>query len=158
MFNNEKKILRSYIQTCDRHADKLQTAIVKTAPLFPLTLNIFSNLDEINSAFLDVISTRFAKLQDTCGQNIFPLVLVCSGEDIAGRTFIDILNRLEKFKFMEDANFWLELRRSRNAIAHEYPDNLDKLVITINEIYGQSNALLTYWQTLKEKIYQTILT
>lgn len=75
------------------------------------------------------MTTRFAKLQDTCGQKIFPLVLRCVGEDVSGKTFLDILNLLEKFGFIDSVDFWIDLRRARNAVAHEYPDNLDKLAI-----------------------------
>jgi hypothetical protein len=154
---NAKNILISYIQICDKHADKLQAAILKTSHLFPLTIEIFSNLNEVDAAFLEVVTSRFAKLQDTCGQKIFSLVLACSGEDVSNKTFVDILNMFEKFGFIEDANFWIELRRVRNAVAHEYPDDLETLIIDINAVYCKAKELLIYWSTLKVKMQQLIL-
>lgn len=99
-----------------------------------------------------MVTSRFAKLQDTCGQKIFPLLLKSVGEDVSDKTFIDILNMFEKFGFINDVNFWINLRQTRNAVAHEYPDNVEKLVIDLNAVYAQSKELLEYWEGLKVKI------
>lgn len=149
---NAKNILMSYVQVCETHANRLQDAIIDTSHLVPFTIDNISTLNKLDAALLEVITSRFAKLQDTCGQKIFPLVLTCSGEDVADKTFVDILNLFEKFGFIEDANFWIDLRRTRNTVAHEYPDNLEKLVIDMDDVYSQSKKLLKYWETLKTKI------
>ena len=103
-----------------------------------------------------MVTSRFAKLQDTMGQKIFPLILTSVGEEVANKTFIDILNMFEKFGFIDNANFWISLRQTRNAIANEYPDNLEKLVIDLNAVYTQSEKLLAYWQKLKTRIDQVV--
>ena len=151
-----KDILQSYMQVCDRHAGRLQAALSKTAHLVPFTVNNVSTLNDSDSAFLEVVTSRFAKLQDTLGQKVFSLVLKNVGEDILDKTFIDILNMFEKFGFIDDADFWVTLRQTRNAIAHEYPDNLEKLAVDLNAVYCQSKLLLTYWEELKIKINQSI--
>ena len=151
-----KDILQSYMQVCDTHAGRLQAALSKTAHLVPFTVNNVSTLNDSDSAFLEVVTSRFAKLQDTLGQKIFSLVLKNVGEDILDKTFIDILNMFEKFGFIDDADFWVTLRQTRNAIAHEYPDNLEKLAVDLNAVYCQSKLLLTYWEELKIKINQSI--
>ncbi len=79
-------ILKSYMQVCDTHANRLQSALLKTIHLVPFTKDRLSNLNEIDAAFLEVVTSRFAKLQDTLGQKIFPLVLTHSGEDIRDKT------------------------------------------------------------------------
>jgi hypothetical protein len=149
---NTKNILMSYVQVCDNHANKLRAALLKTAHLLPFTVENMSNLNEFDSAFLEVVVNRFAKLQDTCGQKIFPLILTYSGEDVADKTFIDILNLFEKFGFIDSTDFWIDLRRTRNAVSHEYPDNLEKLAIDLDNVCHQSNKLLKYWEELKLKI------
>ena len=151
-----KDILQSYMQVCDTHAGRLQAALSKTAHLVPFTVNNVSTLNDSDSAFLEVVTSRFAKLQDTLGQKIFSLVLKNVGEDILDKTFIDILNMFEKFGFIDDADFWVTLRQTHNAIAHEYPDNLEKLAVDLNAVYCQSKLLLTYWEELKIKINQSI--
>ncbi len=151
-----KDILQSYMQVCDTHAGRLQAALSKTAHLVPFTVNNVSTLNDSDSAFLEVVTSRFAKLQDTLGQKVFSLVLKNVGEDILDKTFIDILNMFEKFGFIDDADFWVTLRQTRNAIAHEYPDNLEKLAVDLNAVYCQSKLLLAYWDELKIKINQSI--
>jgi Fe2+ transport system protein B len=141
-----KDILHSYMDVCDTHAGRLQSALLKTAHLVPFTINNVSTLNDSDSAFLEVVTSRFAKLQDTLGQKVFSLVLKNVGEDILDKTFIDILNMFEKFGFIDDADFWVELRQTRNAIAHEYPDNLEKLAVDLNAVYCQSKLLLEYWE------------
>ena len=81
----------SYVQVCETHANRLQDAIIDTSHLVPFTIDNISTLNKLDAALLEVITSRFAKLQDTCGQKIFPLVLTCSGEDVADKTFVDIL-------------------------------------------------------------------
>lgn len=154
---NTLNILKSYVKVCENHAEKLQQALLETHNITPFTAESFNKISTVDSAFLEVVTSRFAKLQDTCGQKIFPLVLSCSGEDINGKTFIDILNSFEKFGFMEDANFWIDLRRVRNAVAHEYPDNTEKLAHDLNEVFKKSKELLEYWESLKNKIDQLSL-
>ncbi len=151
-----KDILLSYMEVCDTHAGRLQSALSKTAHLVPFTINNVSTLNDSDSAFLEVVTSRFAKLQDTLGQKVFTLVLKNVGEDTLDKTFIDILNMFEKFGFIDDADFWVELRQTRNAIAHEYPDNLEKLAVDLNAVYCQSKFLLAYWEELKIKINQSI--
>jgi hypothetical protein len=150
-------ILKSYMQVCDIHANRLQSALLKTIHLVPFTKDHLLNLNEIDAAFLEVVTSRFAKLQDTLGQKIFPLVLMHSGEDVRDKTFIDILNLFEKFGFILDATFWINLRQTRNAIAHEYPDHLEKLSVDLNAVYNQSKELLDYWEFLKNKINKSII-
>lgn len=154
---NTLKILNSYVKVCENHAEKLQLALLETQKHVPFTSESFEKINAVDSAFLEVVTSRFAKLQDTCGQKIFPLVLNCSGEDVSDKTFVDILNAFEKFGFMEDANFWLDLRRVRNAVAHEYPDNIEKLAHDLNEVFKKSKELLEYWEFLKNKIGQLLL-
>ncbi len=151
-----KNILMSYIQICDKHSNKLQAALAKTQHLLPFTIYNVENLNELDNAFIEVVIGRFAKLQDTCGQKIFSLVLICQGEDVRDKTFIDILNLFEKFGFIDDSNFWLKLRKTRNTLAHEYPNNQEKLITALNAVYSQSKELIGYWQFLKRKINKSV--
>jgi len=151
------KILNSYVKVCENHAKKLEHALLETQHHVPFTPQSLEKINAVDSAFLEVVTSRFAKLQDTCGQKIFPLMLSCSGEDVSDKTFIDILNAFEKFGFIKDGSFWIELRRIRNAVAHEYPDNNEKLALDLNDVFRKSKELLKYWESLKDKINQLFL-
>jgi len=151
------KILNSYVKVCENYAKKLEHALSETQHHVPFTPQSLEKINAVDSAFLEVVTSRFAKLQDTCGQKIFPLILSCSGEDVSDKTFIDILNAFEKFGFIKDGSFWIELRRIRNAVAHEYPDNNEKLALDLNDVFRKSKELLKYWEFLKDKINQLFL-
>ena len=43
-------------------------------------------------------------------------------EDIAAMSVVDRLNRLEQLGWLPSAAEWSELRRIRNAFAHDYPE------------------------------------
>jgi uncharacterized protein YutE (UPF0331/DUF86 family) len=78
-------------------------------------------------------------------------------EDISGKSFIDILNKLEKLGFLESAEKWKQIREIRNAIAHDYPDNPDLVATNLNQAINIAYELLNYWQRLKRIIQQQIL-
>jgi uncharacterized protein with HEPN domain len=59
--------------------------------------------------------------------------------------FIDILNRLEKLRIIDSAQKWIELRKIRNDIAHEYPSNLNERIEGINILFEN---LTTFRQIL----------
>jgi len=98
----------------------------------------------------DMLTTRFGKLQDIIGSKIFPLILNLLEEDAVA--FIDKLNKLEKLGYIEDANWWIELREIRNKIAHYYPDDHDLICSHISVATIKAAGLIEFWQKLKTKI------
>ena len=107
----------------------------------PLTVESYTNLNDIDISFVDQLIFRFSKLQDTLGEKIFPSVLTLSEEDVKRKTFVDILNRLEELDII-NKNAWLKLREIRNEIAHEYSFNTEELVASITNIYNTSDDLI----------------
>ena len=45
---------------------------------------------------------------------------------------IDVLNRLEKLELLESSDSWIEYRKLRNTLTHEYPDNEDEIIEAID--------------------------
>ena len=73
---------------------------------------------------LNQVAYRFAKLQDSMGQKVLPILLELTQEPIAtDASFAEKLNWLEKMGVLPSADEWKKLRIVRNAIAHEYPDD-----------------------------------
>lgn len=60
--NHALILLSSYVQVCENHAQKLQNAILKVSSLVPFTPELITNLNETDSAFLEVVTSRFVKL------------------------------------------------------------------------------------------------
>jgi hypothetical protein len=97
-----------------------------------------------------MMTTRFGKLQDIIGSKIFPIILNLLEEEAVA--FIDKLNKLEKLGYIDDANWWIELREIRNKIAHDYPDDHDLICSHLSVVILKAAELIEFWQKLKTKI------
>lgn len=146
----QKEFLKSFSEIADIQAKRLQTAIQQVKPLLPFTSTSFKDLDNEHLAYLDMLTTRFSKLQDILGRKIFTLILEILGEEAPA--FIDKLNKLEKLGFIEEAHWWITLREMRNQLTHDYPNNYETLATHVNAFIEQAEALCTYWTTLKTKL------
>lgn len=146
-----KTKLSQNLERATIEANQLTVAVQETAVLFPLTISKFESLVSKDIAFLDMLTTRFSKLQDIIGAKLFPSVLMLLAEDNAP-AFIDKLNRLEKIGYLEDAQWWLDLREIRNKVAYDYPDDTATLVADLNNYVVQAKALLIFWEEFKHKV------
>ena len=108
---------------CNRHTKTIQTAKKHIANQFPLDIENYHNIGEMESSFIDQMVYRFSKLQDTMGEKIFPSLLTLLGESVKNKPFIDRLNRLEELELLE-MQTWMHLRKVRNDISHEYSLNI----------------------------------
>ncbi len=71
---------------------------------------------------LDAFVSRFGRLQDTVGDKLLPALLTSMAEKSGDA--IDNLDRAEKLGFIESAEAWMEMRRLRNQMVHEYIEDL----------------------------------
>jgi hypothetical protein len=78
--------------------------------------------DPILAERLDAFVSRFGRLQDTVGDKLLPALLVALAEKTGPA--IDNLDRAEKFGFIESTDVWLEMRKLRNQMVHEYIEDL----------------------------------
>jgi len=70
---------------------------------------------------VDAFVARFGRLQDTLGDKLLPAWLAAHGEKTA--TFIENLDRAEQLGLVEDAQAWIDMRRLRNQMIHEYVED-----------------------------------
>ena len=119
--------IEKLIKECDKHLERIKQASVKMAVFMPLNASRYAQLTNDEVEHIDQYLYRFSKLQDVIGEKLFVLLLeFLKEENIKSKSFIDILNRLEQLDLLEDKNVWLELRKIRNTIAHQYGENLTK--------------------------------
>ncbi len=126
---------------CKKHVEKITVSRKYLSKYMPMTVETYSNLNDIDMSFIDQLIFRYSKLQDTLGEKIFPSILILSKEDVKRKTFIDILNRLEELEIV-DKNEWLKLREIRNEIAHEYSFNTAEVVESIVNVYNVCKDLV----------------
>ena len=125
----------------------------------PLNKSRYDGLDEDEVEHIDQFLFRFLKLQDAIGQKLFKTILLVLKEEIENKPFIDILNRLDKLELIYDLDTWLELRKIRNSLAHEYEDDSEEISHIINKIYDEKETLKSFfYQIYQFVIDKTLLT
>lgn len=142
MLNNDfKGTLRSVIDVCRTHHERMHYALDYLQDIFPIKSESYTGLSKEQISHTDQLIYRFSQLQDTMGRKVFPLILQGFGEYTPEMPFIDILYKLEKLSVIEDAEKWLELREIRNLVTHEYPGNEKEIVDGLNELQRHSQYL-----------------
>lgn len=98
---------------------------------------LFSQLDAFKAAVagnkadpvfterLDAFVSRFSRLQDTLGDKLLPALLAALAE--APASTIENLDRAERLGLLESADAWLEIRKLRNLMVHEYIEDPELL-------------------------------
>ncbi|KZY41160.1 MULTISPECIES: hypothetical protein [unclassified Oleiphilus] len=79
---------------------------------------------------LEAYVGRFCRLQDTVGDKLLVAWLKATQEKVG--VAIDNLDRAEKLGYLESSDTWLELRRIRNQMIHEYIEDAGQLSQAIN--------------------------
>jgi hypothetical protein len=74
---------------------------------------------------VDAFVSRFGRLQDTLGDKLLPALLAALGEPVAAA--IDNLDRAERLGLIPSADQWMQMRKLRNQMIHEYVE--DPLVL-----------------------------
>ena len=103
-------------------------------------------------SFYPFTASAFSTLQDTIEAKIFPALIDLLESNTERQSFLDVLHKLEKWKFLPTAEEWVHLREVRNYLTHDYPDQPELMAKHINRAVESSKKLLLYWSFLKEKI------
>jgi hypothetical protein len=131
--------LREALAQCRRHATVLAQARADLPPRFDLP-HVLSPSDALVRAG-DQFVLRFIKLQDTLGEQVLrPFTAEVLGEPVSDLPLIDVLNRLERFGFLQLRD-WARWRALRNALTHEYPDRPDLRVAVLNDAMEAAEAI-----------------
>lgn len=78
--------------------------------------------DPILAERLDAFVSRFARLQDTIGDKLLPTLLIALAESTGPA--MENLDKAEKFGLLVSADAWMEMRRLRNQMVHEYIEDV----------------------------------
>ncbi|WP_457560325.1 hypothetical protein [Caminibacter sp.] len=110
-----------------------------------------SYLNEENEIFLDSLAFRFSKLQGLLGEKIFKEYLELTFRETKNKSFIEILRMLEK-EGMVDIEVWINFRKVRNFIFHNYPLSDEEKIEAINFLMENTKDLIRIFDNFKEKI------
>lgn len=127
--------LDDLLNECDLHLLALQEAIARCPQ--PLTVGHFATRNPDLVAALDQFAYRFAKLQDVMSVQLFRrFALDALHEPAESLPVIDILNLLERYRYLPSALRWQEIREIRNQITHEYRLDPGELIVTLEIAFG----------------------
>ena len=152
MTNRRQEInerLQREFDICDKHILRINEALEELSSTLPLTTESYAQLSSEQIRCIDQFIFRFSKLQDAMGAKIFRYILEYLDEDVTSLPMRDILNRLEKYKFLPDANEWIYIRELRNEIAHDYPLMENDVVHILNELFSKVNTMYGIYDKLK---------
>lgn len=142
--------LRSSIQECNAHAEKIERDL-RLIDFIPMDHDRFSVLNEDEIEHLDQMIYRFTKLQDAMGRRLMrSLYFLLEPESDPAIPFIDILNRLEKMDILSSVDNWEQFRELRKNLAHEYPERVTDTVLTLNRLYRELPKLIEQYRSMRE--------
>jgi hypothetical protein len=127
------------------HFSRLDMILPELKSYLPFSEQDFNDIEKIKT--IDSFIYRFTKVQDRMGEKFFPLILAELYEYKSNMAFIDVLNRLEKLELLESSDKWIEYRKLRNTLTHEYPDNEDEIIEAINlsiEVYAKMKTIYAH--------------
>jgi hypothetical protein len=145
---NTTELLAYELKICRIHIDRLNLALRKIEHLYPFTEETIGNIKEDDIGYLELFTTRLGKLQDSLGEKVFTLLLEAMVETVENKSFIDKLNKLEKLEIIPSVTWWQDLRKLRNVLVHEYPDNPAFIADNLNTAFIQTKRLLVFWESL----------
>lgn len=92
---------------------------------------------------------RFARLQDTLGDKLIPVLLSALGERPGAA--IDNLDRAERLGVLKSADQWLSMRQLRNQMVHEYVEDPVILASALQSAHAFVPSLLSAVGTIREE-------
>ena len=138
--------LKVYFDEANKHIEH----IVEAKEELNLPIKNYESLSKLEKFALNTLIFRFSKLQDLLGVKIFREFLEVSGLNTNDLAFFDILKLIEK-EGICDIDSWQELRRLRNDIAHDYPQELEEMIEKINLFVNKSDELVAISKKIEAK-------
>lgn len=152
MESEKKDKLNESVQLCAIHSQRMSFAWEKIKMHFPLSRELYLQLQPEDMSFFDQLIFRFSKMQDSMGGKLFPAILENLGEEIKGVPFIDQLNKLEELNIITSADEWIMLRETRNIVTHEYPFITDEVVQGLNLLSNHYLLIIEIWKQVESYI------
>ncbi|NOQ29778.1 MAG: hypothetical protein GQ570_01515 [Helicobacteraceae bacterium] len=142
-------MINDIIKKVELHKKRAKAALNEIQTWTTLDCEIFENFEKVKT--VDSFIYRFIKLQDIMGEKLFKTFLDEIGEYKDDMSLLDILDKLEKFNILDNPIRWMEYRKLRNKLTHEYPNNEEDVIEGIalaievfNEIEIIFNNIIKY--------------
>ena len=136
-------MINDILAKVELHKKRAKCALEEIIVWEHLDSEIFEDFEKIKT--IDTFIYRFIKLQDIMGEKLFKVFLDEIGEYQDSMSLLDVLDKLEKFNIIDNSFEWMEYRKLRNKLTHEYPNNeqdvIDGIKIAI-EVFTKIELIL----------------
>lgn len=149
-----KDSYQPYVNIAQIHVKRLEFALDHLKNIMPIDQDHIQSMSDLEFMYFEVLTNRFSKLQDYLGAKIFDICLEAHKESSLGMSMIDKLNKLEKIRIIDNAEFWDELRELRNHLTHEYPDHPELTAKYLNYTYRLSPRLIALTELIIKSLEQ----
>lgn len=119
-------MINDVLEKVNLHKSRASMALDEIKEYGDLDVDVFEDFEKVKT--IDTFIYRFIKLQDMMGDKLFRLFLDAIGEYKDSMSLLDVLDKLEKLGIVKDAFKWMEYRKLRNKLTHEYPSNEDEVI------------------------------
>ncbi|MDC7221296.1 MAG: hypothetical protein PQJ59_15275 [Spirochaetales bacterium] len=119
--------------------------IIEWGELNPAVYTDFEKVKTIDSFIF-----RFIKIQDQIGNRLFKSFLNGLGDYMDSMSLLDVLDKLEKLEIIDSSFEWMENRKLRNTLTHEYPDNEAEIIEGIIRALDAYNEMAKVFQKIKK--------
>jgi len=136
-------MINDILAKVELHKKRAKCALEEIILWEHLDSEIFEDFEKIKT--IDTFIYRFIKLQDIMGEKLFKFFLDEIGEYQDSMSLLDVVDKLEKFNIIDNSFEWMEYRKLRNKLTHEYPNNeqdvIDGIKIAI-EVFTKIELIL----------------
>ena len=118
----------------------------------PMTIDWVQKIemDPLLAERLDAFVSRFGRLQDNLGDKLLPQLLEAMAEPVGA--VIENLDRAEKLGWLSSSDTWLEIRKLRNQMVHEYIEDLAILTSALQAGHAYVSVLIDTAKRLTAQI------
>jgi hypothetical protein len=149
----ERLRLQATLATCQQHAQALKE-VLSDISMLDLTPERLDHLDKLECRLLDQFAYRYLRLQDDMGARLIPAILADLAEPVATMSTIDRYNRLEQLGWLPSTEEWNELRRIRNAFAHDYPNSVEERHARLFVAFAAAKRLIVILNEFDKRIVE----
>lgn len=103
--------------------------------------------DDLGIDRLESFGAKFSRMQDTVIDKLIPALLRAAGEPVLAA--IDNLDRMERLGLVAAAEPWLEMRRLRNRLIHEYVEHPADLAAALERAARFTDAMHADYQRMR---------
>ena len=151
---DEKIRIESHINSLEKLFNYLKKDIEVFNNLYgiPIKSEILETIENDDNLrrLVASITSDFSKAQAILGEKLFKEILYFTDEiNDKNISFFEVLSILEKLSIMEHRLEWKQVKEIRNNIAHEYPEEVDKLADNLNLIFKKVKFLKSCFNNIK---------